>query len=234
MEERAAAVLARAGKKEETAERKLAMANRLMAEYEETLARETAKEKRELRKKLQEDSERILRRESVKMSDTVKVLIAAYLAQMAAVLIIEKDITATIPLWFSDRCRNVIWLLQNLGILYVSLYQTMITVMPSPLAVGILVFTSAVMAAILFVVIRMEICCLLRKWKKRWEYYDCRNMGQFKKTVMAGITFMGFSIALAVMKLHFIPIRLNVVSWWVVITGIMEYLYFRYDEHGCF
>ena len=59
-------------------------------------------------------------------------------------------------------------------------------------------------------------------------------MGQFKKTVMAGIAFMGFSIALAVMKLHFIPIRLNVVSWWMVITGIMEYLYFQYDEHSYF
>lgn len=234
MEEKAAAVLARAGKREETAERKLAMANRLMAEYEETLAREVEKAKRVLQRKLQEDCERILRRESVKMSDTVKVLIAAYLAQMASVLIAEKDITATIPLWFSDRCGNVMWLLQNLGNLYRSLYQTMITVMPPQMAVGILVFTSAVMAAILFVDIRMGICCLLRKWKKRWEYYDCRNMGQFKKTVMAGIAFMGFSIALAVMKLPFIPIRLNVVSWWMVITGIMEYLYFRYDEHSYF
>lgn len=234
MEERAAAVLTRAGKREETAERKIAMANRLMAGYEETLAREVEKAKRVLQKKLQEDCGRVLRKESVKMSGTVWVLIAVYLAQMASVLIAEKDITATIPLWFLERCENAIWLLQNLRNLYRSLYQTMITVMPSPLAVGILVSASAVMAAILFVVIRMGTCCLLRKWKKRWEYYDCRNMGQFKKTVMAGIAFMGFSIALAVMKLPFIPIRLNVVSWWMIITGIMEYLYFRYDEHSCF
>lgn len=51
----------------------------------------------------------------------------------------------------------------------------------------------------------------------------------FKKSVMIGITFMGFSLSLAVMKLPFIPIKLNVVSWWILITGITEYLYFYYD-----
>lgn len=56
----------------------------------------------------------------------------------------------------------------------------------------------------------------------------------FKSSVMIGIAFMGYSLSLAVMKLPFVLIRLNVVSWWMVITGIMEYLYFRYDEHGYF
>ncbi len=231
MEERAAAVLAQAGRKEETAERKLAMANRLMAEYEETLAREVEKAKRLLQKKLQEDCGRVLRKESVKMSGTVWVLIAVYLAQMALVLIAEKDITATIPLWFLERCENAIWLLQNLGNLYRSLYQTMITVIPSLLAVSTLVFVSAVIAVSLFFVIRMGACCLLRKWKKRWEYYGRKDMEQFKKSVMTGIAFMGFSLSLAVMKIPFIPIRLNVVSWWMIITVIMECLYFYYDGH---
>lgn len=77
----------------------------------------------------------------------------------------------------------------------------------------VLVFTSAVMAAILFVVIRMGICGLLCKWKKRWEYYGYKNMELFKKSVMTGIAFMVFSLSLAVMKIPFIPIRLNVVSW---------------------
>lgn len=231
MEEKAAAVLTRAGKKEETAERKLAVANRLMAEYEETLAREVAKAKRVLQKKLQEDCERILRRESVKMSGIVLVLIAVYLAQMAAVLIAEKDITATIPLWFWDRCGNVMWLLQNLGNLYQHFYQTMTAGMPPQLAAGILAFASAVFAAIVFSVIRMGICGLLCKWKKRWEYYQRREIESFKKSVMVGIIFIGFSISLAVMKLPFIPIRLNVISWWMIITSIIEYLYFYYDEH---
>ena len=234
MEEKAAAVLARAGREEETAERKLARADRLIAEYEETLAMEVEKARRVLQKKLQEDCKGVLRRESAKMSGAVLVLIAAYLAQMAAVLITEKDIIATIPLWFLERCENVIWLLQNLENLYRSLYQTMITFMPSPLAVGALVFASAVIGVSLFFVIRMGVCCLLRKWKKRWEYYECKNMELFKKSVMTGIALMGFSLSLAVMKLPFIPIRLNVVSWWILITGILEYLYFRYDEHDYF
>ena len=234
MEEKAAAVLARAGKREETAERKLAMANRLMAEYEETLAREVAKAKRELRKKAQEESDRIIRRKSMQLSEIMMVLLAAYLTQIAAVLIIEKDTTATIPLWFLDRGRDVMWLLQNLGYLYQRFYQTMIAAMPSQLVAVILVFTFVAITAILFFFIRMVFYCLLRKWKKRWEYYERKGVEVFKKSVMIGIAFMGFSLSLAVMKLPFIPIRLNVVSWWILITGILEYLYFRYDEHDNF
>ena len=231
IEERAAAVLARADRKEETAERKLARADRLSAEYQETHAGEVAKAKGELRKKAQVESDRVLRRKSMQLAKIMMVLLAAYLAQMAAVLFAEKDITATIPLWFSDRCGNIMWLLQNLGILYRNSYQKMITAMPPQMAVGILVFASAVFAAIVFFVIRMGICGLLRKWKKRWEYYGYKNMELFKKSVMTGIAFMVFSLSLAVMKIPFIPIRLNVVNWWMIITGIMECLYFYYDGH---
>lgn len=72
---------------------------------------------------------------------------------------------------------------------------------------------------------------ILQKWKKRWGYYECKNMELFKKSVMTGIAFRGFSISLAVMKMPFISIRLNVVSWWMIITGIMECMYFYYDGH---
>ena len=109
MEERTAAALAQTGKREETAEWKLAMANPLMAEYEETLAREMEKAKRRLQKKAQEESDRIFRRKSMQLYEIMMVLLAAYLAQIAAVLIIEKDTTATIPLCFLDRGRDVMW-----------------------------------------------------------------------------------------------------------------------------
>lgn len=234
MKERAAAILSQAGRKEETAERKLARADRLIAEYGETMAREVAKVKGELRKKLQEDSNRILRRKSMQLSEIMMALLAAYLAQVAAVLIIEKDTTATIPLWFLDRGRDVMWLLQSLGNLYQRFYQTMIAAMPPQMASVILVFVSAAIIAALFFLVRMVFYCLLRKWKKRWEYYECKGVEVLKKSVMIGIAFMGLSLSLAVMKLPFIPIRLNVVSWWILITGILEYLYFHYDEHGYF
>ena len=234
IEERAAAVLARADRKEETAERKLARADRLSAEYQETHAGEVAKAKGELRKKAQVESDRVLRRKSMQLSEIMMVLLAAYLAQMAAVLIIEKDTTATIPLWFLDGGRDVMWLFQNLGNLYQHFYQTLTTTMPPQMASVILVFAFFAITAVLFFFIRIGCRYLLQKWKKRWEYYECRGVEVFKKSVMTGIAFMGFSLSLAVMKLPFITIRLNVVSWWILITGIIEYLYFNYGEHDYF
>ena len=202
-----------------------------MAEYQETLAGEVKKAKRELRKEAQEESDRVFRRKSILLSEITMALLAAYLAKTVAVLIIEKDTAAIIPLWFLDRGRDVMWLLQNLGNLYQRFYQTLITTMPPQLAAGILLFVSIAITAVLFFFICIGCRCLLQKWKKRWEYYERKGVEVFKKSVMIGIAFMGFSLLLAVMKLPLIPIRLNVVSWWILITGITEYLYFYYD--GC-
>lgn len=66
----------------------------------------------------------------------------------------------------------------------------MATAMPLLLPVSILISVSAVIVVIF--VICTGICGLLRKWKKRQEYYKCREMKQFKKTVMAGIVFLEF------------------------------------------
>lgn len=57
-------------------------------------------------------------------------------------------------------------------------------------------------------------------------------MELLKKCVMAGIAFMGLSISMVAVNLPFISFKFNVVSWWLLITGMMEFLYFYYDRHG--
>lgn len=43
---------------------------------------------------------------------------------------------------------------------------------------------------------------------------------------------MGLSISMVVVNLPFIPFTFNVVSWWILITKMIEFLYFYYDRHG--
>ena len=60
--------------------------------------------------------------------------------------------------------------LQNLGDFYQYFYQTMITAMLPQMASVRLLFALVAITTILFFFIRMIFYCLLRKWKKRWEY----------------------------------------------------------------
>lgn len=231
-EKKAGDALDEAARQKKDADRKLAIANRLMADYQAALTRETAKVKREIQKKSWEEFARILGRKSRQLSDVMFVLLAAYLVQLVAILIIEKDTSATIPSWFRDRYGNILWLSQRLGEFYQSSYRKMETAMPSLAAIGILIFVSASSVVILFFLIRFGFYCIMQEWKKRWEFYERGGVEPLKKTVAASIAFMGFSLSMVAVNLPFIPLKLNVVSWWILITGVMEFMYFHYDTHG--
>ncbi len=232
IQDRAEAILSAAEKKEENADKELVRAKQLMTEYQTTLAKEVAQIKKEIQKELREESGRVFRRQSRQLSGMTVVLLIAYLVQLIVVLIIEKDTVVTISLWFQDRYRNVQWLSKCIGDFYQRLYLKMTTEIPTHVAFGILVLVSVIIVVICFLLIRMGLCYLLQKWKKRWELYESRDVELLKKCAMAGIAFMGFSISMIVVNLPFIPFKFNVVSWWILISGMMEFLYFYYDRHG--
>ncbi len=232
MQDRAGAILSEAEKKEGNADKKLAKANQLITEYQTALAKEAAQVKRQIQKKLQEKSDRVLRRRTRQLSGMTIVLLVSYLIQMIAVLIIEKDIAATIPLWFRDRCRNILWLLQCIGDFYQRLYLKMTTAIPPRVAIGILILVSVIIVVVCFFLIRMVLRYMQQQWKNRWEFYDCMDVDLIKKCAMAGIALMGLSISMVVVDLPFVPFKFNVVSWWILISGVMEFLYFYYDRHG--
>ncbi len=232
MQDSAGAILSEAKKKEGNADKNLAEAKRLMTEYQTTLTKEVAQIKSEMQRELQKKSDRVLRRQSKQLSSMTVVLLIAYLVQLAAFLFLEKNTVETIPVWFCDRYGNILWLLQCIGDFSQRLYLKMATEISTHAAIGILVFASVIIVVICFFLIRMGLRYLLRKWKKRWEFYESRDVELLKKCTLAGIAFMALSISMAVINLPFVPFKLNVVSWWILISGVMEFLYFYYDRHG--
>ena len=232
MQDRAGMVLSEAGKKKEDADKKLVKANRLIAEYQTALVRETAQIKREMQIELQETADKTLRRQSRQLSGMTVVLLVAYLIQLAALLFLEKDTAATIPKWFQGRYKNIQWLSQCIRDFYQHLYLKITVEISTQATIGIMCLASVIIAVVIFSCIRMGLRYLLRKWKKRWEFYDCMDVDLIKKCAVVGIAFMGFSISMVVVNLLFIPFKLNVISWWILISGVMELLYFYYDGHS--
>lgn len=232
MQDRVGAVLFEAGKKKEDADKKLAKANRLMAEYQTALVRETAQIKRKMQIELQEKADKTLRRQSKQLSGMTVVLLVTYLIQLAALLFLEKDTAATIPQWFQGRYKNIQWLSQCIRDFYQHLYLKITAEISTQATIGIMSLASVIIAVVIFSLIRMGLRYLLRKWKKRWKFYDCMDVDLIKKCAIVGIAFMGFSISMVVVNLPFIPFRLNVVSWWILISAVMEFLYFYHDRHG--
>lgn len=232
MQDRAGTVLSEAGKKKEDADKKLAKANRLMAEYQTALVRETAQIKRKMQIELQAKADKTLRRQSRQLSGITVVLLVAYLIQLAALLFLEKDTVAAIPKWFQGRYKNIQWLSQCIRDFYQHLYLKITVEISTQATIGIMCLASVIIAVVIFSCIRMGLRYLLRKWKKRWEFYDCMGVDSIKKCAIVGIAFMGFSISMVVVNLLFIPFRLNMISWWILISGVMELLYFYYDGHS--
>lgn len=181
---------------------------------------------------LREKADKVIHRQSRQISGMTIVLLVAYLIQLAALLFLEKDVVAAIPLWFQDRYRNVQCLSQCIGDFYQHLYLKMIMKMSAYVAIGILIFVSVIIAIATFCLIRIRLRYLLQKWKKRWELYESRDIDLLKKCAIVGIAFMGFSISMVVVNLPFTPFSLNVISWWILISGVMELLYFYYDGHS--
>lgn len=95
--------------RDENGNRKLAKANRMMAEYQTAVAKEAAQIKREMQMELREKADKVICRQSRQLSGMTVVLLIAYLIQLTAFLFLEKDVVATIPLWFRNRYRNVQW-----------------------------------------------------------------------------------------------------------------------------
>ena len=232
MQDSAGMVLSEAGKKKEDADKKLAKANRLMAEYQTALVRETAQIKRKMQIELQAKADKTLRRQSRQLSGMTVVLLVAYLIQLVALLFLEKDTAATIPKWFQGRYKNIQWLSQCIRDFYQHLYLKITVEISTQATIGIMCLASVIIAVVIFTLMRMGLRYLLRKWKKRWEFYDCMDVDLMKKCAIVGIAFMGFSISMVVVNLPFIPFRLNVISWWILISGVMELLYFYYDGHS--
>lgn len=132
----------------------------------------------------------------------------------------------TIPSWFRDKYRNILWLIQRLEDFYQSLYLKVTTEISTHAAIGILAFVSVIVAFICFFFIRMGIRYLLQKWKRRCEFYESRDVELLKKCAMAGIAFMALLISIVAVNLPLIPFQFNVVSWWILISVVMEFLYF--------
>jgi len=233
MQDRAEIILSEAKKREGDADRKLARANQLIAEYQKALTEEVTQVKKQIQKKLQEESDKILRRKSRQLSSMTVVLLIAYLIQMVALLFLEKDdIVVAIPVWFQDRYRNVQWLSQRIENFYQGFYLKITTSMPARVVIGILILVSVTIAVVLFFFIRMGLRHLLQKWKKWWEFYDCRDVELIKKCAMVEIAFMGFSVSTIIVNLPFIPFKLNVVSWWIFLISIVEYMYLNDNRNN--
>lgn len=155
MQDRARVILSEAKKKEGNADRKLAKANRMMAEYQTALVRETAQIKREMQIELQAKADKTLRRQSRQLSGMTVVLLVAHLIQLAALLFLEKDTAATIPQWFQGRYKNIQWLSQCIRDFYQYLFLKITAEISTQATIGIMCLASVIIAVVIFSLIRM-------------------------------------------------------------------------------
>lgn len=91
------------------------------------------------------------------------------------------------------------------------------------MAVGIMVLASAGMIAGAFLLIRNVFDRLREKWDNRWQYYEMVGVKELRKAV--SVALCAISITFSMIAAINVPADINVVSWWIVFSVGLNFLY---------
>lgn len=88
------------------------------------------------------------------------------------------------------------------------------------------IFVSAGIMVDVFLLFRNVYDRISDKWNDRWQYYEVTGVKSLRKAVMVALCIISVTFALIAGK--YIPEDINVVSWWIGFSVVLNLLY-----HGC-
>lgn len=146
--------------------------------------------------------------------------------QTGYILFMNQDVTKTVPRWFENRWENGCDIAEMITGLYQWCYGYLIDYMHPYVVIGIMVIVTIGIMAVGFVLLRNVFDWLSEKWHDRWQYYDVYGEIRLRKAVSVALCIVSVTFALIAGK--YIPLDVNVVSWWICFSVGLNLLY-----HGC-
>lgn len=147
--------------------------------------------------------------------------------QTGYILFMNQDITRTIPQWFINRWENGCDTAEMIIRLYQWCYGYLTNYMHPYVVIGIMAIISVEIILIGFILIRNLFDRIGEKWHDRWQYYEVYGEMRLRKAVSVALCIVSITFALIAGK--YIPVDINVVSWWLGISIGLNFLY-----HGCY
>lgn len=165
--EKARKLFEKAGKKEENANATLNKAKALETDFSKHLSGEAKYIREQAKADMQIQLQEELQTQTAKLGIWTWAVAFISIIQTCYILYVNKDITATIPDWFFNRCRDVMNVVHLLCRVYLWCYDYLCQYVHSYVAVGIIALVSVGIVAGIFVLLRIVLDRLAEKWDNR-------------------------------------------------------------------
>lgn len=167
-----------------------------------------------------------LQKQTVTLSTWTWIFCFICIIQTGYILFMNKDIAKTIPHWFVNRWKNGCDIAEMIAGLYQWCYGHLTDYMHPYVVIGVMFLVSMGIIVGGFVLLRNVFDRISEKWHDRWQYYEVYGEIHLRKAVTVALCIVSLTFALIAGK--YIPLDINVVSWWIGFSVGLNFLY-----HGC-
>ena len=224
--EKAQKVFAEAMTKTEDAKRILAEAKALNDTFDRRVWEKTSRIKQNMEADMKEKLQAALHKQTVTLSIWTWAFCFICIIQTGYILFVNKDVACTIPQWFVNRWKNVVDMAEVIAGLYQWFYGYLADYMHPYVAIGVMILVSVGIIAGGFLLFRNVYDRISEKWHDRWQYYEVYGEICLRKAVSVALCIVSVTLALIAGK--YIPLDINVVSWWLVFSIGLNLMY-----HSC-
>lgn len=221
--EKAQRVFTEAEKKSENANAALKEAKSLEVDFNKRVSIEAKHIRKQVKTDMQAQLQEKLRTQTATLGIWTWVIAFISIVQTGYILFVNKDVVTTIPDWFLNRGRNVMNVANLLCRVYQRCYKYLAKYVHSYVAVGIITLVSVGILAVVFVLVRIAFDRITEKWDDRWQYYKNTGVAELRKAVSVALSVI--SVTLSILAVVAIPVDINMVSWWIILSAGLNLLY---------
>ena len=212
--------------KTEDAKKILAQAKTLNDTFDKRVTEKTSRIKRKMEADMKGKLQNALQKQTIALSIWTWAFCFICIIQTGYILFMNQDVAKTVPRWFENCWENGCDIAEMIAGLYQWCYDYLTDYMHPYVVIGIIVIVSVGIVAVGFVLLRNVIDWFSEKWHDRWQYYEVYGEIRLRKAVSVALCIVSVTFALIAGK--YIPLDINVVSWWIGFSIGLNLLY-----HGC-
>lgn len=212
--------------KTEDAKKILAQAKALNDTFDKRVREKVSHVKQNMEADMKGRLQTALQKQTVILSVWTWAICFICIIQTGYILFVNQDVTKTVPQWFVNRWKNGCDISEMIVGLYEWCYGYLSDYMHTYVEIGVMVLVSVGIIAGGFLLFRNVFEQISEMWHERWQYYEVTGVKCLRKAVSVALCIV--SVTFALIAGMYIPMDINVVSWWLVFSVGLNLLY-----HGC-
>lgn len=213
--------------KTEDAKRILAQAKALNDTFDKCVRDKVSHVKRNMEADMKGKLQNALQKQTIALSIWTWAFCFICMIQTGYILFMNQDVAKTFPQWFINRWGNGCNIAEMIAGLYQWCYGYLTDYMHPYVVIGVMVLASVGIIAVGFILLRNVFDCLSEKWHDRWKYYEVYGEIHLRKALSVALCIVSITFALIAGK--YVPLDINVVSWWIGFSVGLNFLYL-----GCY